>query len=506
MAEMTPRERLTKLRRLKELRAKAGIGVQAQQGVPQGQVAQQPISQGQQPPQEQPGFFQRAGQEIVGGVETAAALGSAALAEPLAGFAGLGALPTGGSEAGAQDIAQIREEMTFQPRTAAGQRNIQAIGKVLSPIAKKFEEAETTLGDATFEETGSSALAAAATTIPTLGAELAGIGLFKGILKGGAKLKVAGQEKAITKAIGEAAPTTDELFSTSSAIFKEIDELGVTVQQSAYNQLVRKLQAIGKKRGIDKDITPDSAKALKRFEELQGSEVPLTDLDTLRKVTQGAASSIKRPDKAIAVQMIDAIDEFLETAGTKGLKGPEGSVEQIGSRYRVARQLWGRARRSEDITNAIEAAKETASGFENGIRIELRKIIKRNAKTKYYNAAEIKEMQKVVRGTKGANIAKLIGKLGFSENQATSFLGGSIGAAAGAQIAGPIGAFAVPFIGTLSKRLATRLTKGNAKFAEQVVRAGKDARAITKAYFDNTPKAKRSTAELNELLLGAGAR
>ena len=45
------------------------------------------------------------------------------------------------------------------------------------------------------------------------------------------------------------------------------------------------------------------------------------------------------------------------------------------------------------------------------------------------------------------------------------------------------------------------MTANNSRFADEFIRAGKDARKITAAYIDNVPKAQRSAQELSELLM-----
>ena len=66
---------------------------------------------------------------------------------------------------------------------------------------------------------------------------------------------------------------------------------------------------------------------------------------------------------------------------------------------------------------------------------------------------------------------------------------------------GVVGMVAVPVIGTVSRKLAARLTLGKAKFADAVVRAGRDGQKITDAYLRHTPKKIRAPDELAELLL-----
>ena len=116
-------------------------------------------------------------------------------------------------------------------------------------------------------------------------------------------------------------------------------------------------------------------------------------------------------------------------------------------------------------------------------------------------ADELAAMNQVSRGTKASNLAKLVGRLGFSEGQAVTILNPLAGGAAAAAAFGTPAGVAVPIIGQASKQLAQRLTAGNARFADQLIRAGNNAENIARAYIRNTPKSKQSALELSGLLM-----
>jgi len=221
----------------------------------------------------------------------------------------------------------------------------------------------------------------------------------------------------------------------------------------------------------------------------------------MRTVAQNAAKSLEPSEAALGSAMIETVDSFLDQLGPSAFKRTAGSVEDIGARYKTARDLWGRARRSELINESFEKARNQASGFENGLRTQFRQILNNKRKSKFFKPAELQAMQRVVRGSKGENFARLVGKLGFSEGGATNLIGGSLGIAGGAAIGGPVGAVIVPLVGQGSKKLAQRMTARNAEFADQVIRAGKNAEQITRAYLKNTPKKLRTPQELSELLM-----
>lgn len=434
--------------------------------------------------------------------EPALAIGSGIVAEPAAGLAGIAQAinPFAAPGAGAEAVQATQEALTFQPKTPGGQAGLQAVGEVVAPIGEAISGAEKFLGDTTFDITGSPALAAAAATIPTAIGEVIGVALGKGAVKTAKNAKIAAKEGIITRELAEAAPTIDQLFDTSREVYKEIDDLGASLKPQPFEDLTQKLDKVTTNMGINPIITPKATQAVKEFDAIVGESVTLTELDILRKVAQNAAKSTEKADAAIGVAMIDTIDQAMDNFKRKDFTRPQDGAE-IGKRYKVARNLWGRARRSEIIEEAFEDARNQASGFENGIRTQFRSLLKNKRQRRFFSKSEINAMNRVVRGSTGENIAKLIGKFGFTEGGATSFLGASIGIGAGATIGGPIGAVIVPAIGQISKGLAQRLTVRNAEFANDVIRAGKDGRKIVQAYLDNTPAKSRSSQELSELLM-----
>jgi len=458
-------------------------------------------------------------QDILGIGETGLAIGSAIVAEPAAGVLGAVKTITSGPEAGEEVIKDFREALTFQPRTEAGKENLQAIGEFLEPVGEVLQEAESGIGDFVFEKTGSPALSALATTIPTGTLEVLG---FKGTQKFLKRKRVGKDpsERAMKKALQGAAPSIEQLFDTARAVFKEIDELGASVKPRAYQELVGKLENATNKAGLSKRGTTRANSILNEFKDLLGEgkttidpvsgtprtsrlgrDVSLTELDDLRTQAQGLAKSIDPLEKGIGTAMIDTIDSFLDAAGEGAIKLPEGSTANIGKRYKVARQLWGRARRSEMIQEAFEKARRQASGFENGIRAQFRAILNNKKRSRFFTQEELGVMDSVVKGTKKQNFFKLIGRFGFSEGGATNVVGAAIGTAAGGTVAGTPGAVAVPIIGTISRNFAQRLTAKGAVFADDIIRSGRDGKKIVRAYLKHTPKGKRSAEELSQLLL-----
>lgn len=444
-----------------------------------------------------------AGTVIDSFVEPAATLLTGALAEPVAGLAGLGTrnifnlLPEDGEAS--RNIEAVREALTFQPKTKSGQEALEDVAEFVRPAVEGLESLESTLGDTVFEKTGSPALAAMAATSPTFVLEMTGLALGSGAAGSLKNTANVASKSKVDKAITESVPSVDQIKQTSRDVYKEISNLGVTIKPLAYQRLLRNLQRIAKDGGVDPDVTPRAHKALQRFEEKSGQPLTLTEIDNLRTIAQNAAKATEGGDIAIGSALVGAVDDFLDKADKRALDAPDGV--EIGNRYKIARDLWGRAKRTELLDGSFEAAKNQASGFENGLRTQFRQILNNKNKAKFFKAGELRAMRKVVRGTGKENIFRLVGKLGFTEGSATQLIGGSLGVAAGATVGGVPGAVVVPLIGQVSKKLAQRMTVKNAEFANQVIRAGDNAARIAEVYLRNTKKADRSPQELSELLM-----
>lgn len=435
-------------------------------------------------------------------IEPIATLATGAIAEPVAGIAGIlqSLNPFVEEGAGAEAVESVREALTFQPRTQTGQQSLQGVGELLQPVTDVLQKAETLFGDETFKATNSPALAAAAKTIPTALLEVLGVASIKGAISTTGKLKNVTKQRQVTKAIVNAAPEIEQLKDVSRGVYKELDASGVSLQPRAFKGLVNRVDKAVRRSGFDPDLTPKTASVLNRFKSELGSSPTLTEVDNLRKVAQNAARSLEPADARLGSIIVENIDEFLDVVSPTAFKKGKVPASEISPKFKVARELWGRARRSELINESFEKAKNQASGFENGLVVQFRSILNNKKKSRFFKPKELDAMRTVVRGTTKENIAKLIGRLGFSEGHATNLIGGSLGIAAGAQLGGPVGAVAVPVIGQVSRKLAQRLTRKNAEFADIVVRAGSNAEAIARAYLDNTPKRLRSSAELSELL------
>ena len=474
---------------------------------PIAQPIDQPVTQGRDLFADQPVDTKQPSFPGAGIVEPIATLVSGALAEPVAGLAGIvkGAFapsPEAAAERGAEAVQTTREALTFQPKTEAGQRTLKTIGGVLAPIGEALKGAETFLGDETFEATGSPALAAAATTLPTVIIEAMGLASGKGFIRGAAKTKTLAKNRALKKAIVDASPDIDQIKDVSRAIYKELDDSGIMVKPEAFKGLVGQIDQSLKEAKFKPILAKNTDDALSAFKSEVGKAQSLSDIDSLRQASQGLITGVTTPnDKRLIGVITDTVDNFLDEATPSNFTKGTIKPSEILPKRKIAQELWGRARRSELINEAFENAGLAASGFENGLVTEFRRILKNKKQKRFFKPQEIDAMKSVVQGTTPANVAKVVGRFGFSEGHATNIIGGAIGAGAGGKLLGAPGAVGVPVIGQVSRKLAQKLQAKNARFADIVIRAGDDAGKIAEAYLLQVPKGQRTAVELSELLL-----
>ena len=499
----------------------------SQAGLPEGFTLDVP-RETQQPAQdiaiEQPAANATMGMQDNGLGEALLSVGTSVFAEPIAGISGLVMSAFEGAKSGAETVDLVRNALTFDPRSEAGKEKLKSIGELvkkgidivevpvsgivglgtlatggtLSEAAESIKNVQergisTSLGKATLKATGSPELAAIAHSLPTAALEVFGVkGLNIGRLK---NQKLSGD---VSRAITQAAPDLQTIKSQASSAYKALDESGIRIKPRVFDGFVDKLSKKLTKEGIDRTLTPKSQAVIDRFISEKGIAKTPSQLETLRKVAAGAAKSIDPPDARIGSIIIDELDNAIDSVSG-----------QIGGKFKEARGLAQRGFKSQSIADMIENASHTASGMENGLRIEIRKLLKNKKKRRGFSADEISALKQIEQGTTAANVAKFLGKFGISEGQATSMLGASIGVGGGGAIGSvfggapgaAVGAVTIPIIGQIAKKTAQRITLNNTKFADDLVRSGKNAKGIVRAYLKHTPLKNRSVSDLTDLLL-----
>lgn len=336
------------------------------------------------------------------------------------------------------------------------------------------------------------------------GATGAAVGAVAAPVVAGAVNTVTGKlaQRSAEKAVAKAAPTREEVKAASSALYKEADDLGVSITQQGLSDLSDGLSGLAKASGFNKRIHPKVAAALESFEDLAGKNPTLKELDIQRRILGSAANSMEPDERRIAAMLIEELDDYVLNIKPQHIA--TGNGQRAGEILEQARGLWAQNRKAGLIEDALEKARNQASGFENGIRVQFRNLLNDKKKMRGFTDEEKDAIKQVVRGTKKENMLRLIGKLGFGEGASTNLVGASIGAGFGSLVGGTAGAVMTPIAGQLARNAAQKATRNNAKIVEDVILSGGTPRKLVGNYLNKTGD-QADPAELAQILVSGSS-
>lgn len=299
--------------------------------------------------------------------------------------------------------------------------------------------------------------------------------------------------RAVSKIVGSrgsaVVPTIDDLESASNALRDQAKQIGMVIKPETYDNIASDLASVAQQAGVDEGVTPTAYKALQRVlndrpavQGIGSSPMTLDKLDTIRKVLGNASREVGNdfkptPSAAVASKMLQRFDQRMSLLGSSDVAAKSGDPQIANGLIKQSRQLWARKIKADVIQNAMEYGSEAASGAENGIRNEFRKLLKPG---KYnWTPAEKKAIQDVVRGGFSGNMLRFLGTFGIPIDQGRSWLGAMGGLASGAgggfAMGGPVGAgigAMLPAVGTAAKYAGRALTNKKADLVDAIVRNG----------------------------------
>lgn len=382
------------------------------------------------------------------------------VAAPVSGYAGM----FGGSDA----VENVRNAMTYQPRTVQGKAATQAISWPFEQLARGADY----VGGNVAETSGSPALGAGINTaiqsIPAIVGGRGAISSSRGLRTAEGKAPSTAHAAQPKAGLGGVPPTIEELAAQSKAAYRRASDANANIAPDSFKGLKGSISDNLKGEGIDPTLHPQTTAALKRINDTKGA-VTLDQLETLRKIASDARGGINKADSRLAGKIVDDLDDYMEGVGQKDLTTgtPEGFAA-----LKEARNLYSRKMKAEEISELVRRAEISApnfsaSGMENALRTEFRALAKNAKKMRRFTAEERAAITKVAKGGKTENALRMLGKFAPQGALSTAISGG-LGFAAG----GPLGAVGLPAVGAASRYAATRMTRTNARLAEETMRRG----------------------------------
>lgn len=302
----------------------------------------------------------------------------------------------------------------------------------------------------------------------------AGWGLLTGGVTGALTGALTG--KLAQRAAEKTVPTADAIKAQAQAAYRSAENAGVVFRPDKYSAAVDDMFSNAANKGFDPALTPNTAAAFKRIEELKGN-VPLTlqTIEQRRKILniaakKAAASPDGKADAALANSMIRRLDNFVEDNANVLVSG--GNPDAATAALKEARSLWRKSAKSEQITELLSNAKLRAqnysqSGYDNALKTEFMPLARSKSKLRGFTEEEQAAIRKVVDGSLTEKALRGVGKFAIRGP-----ISGGVNLMAGGVTANPVVPFVTAGIAEAAKQGASAMRSSNANLVDLLIRSG----------------------------------
>lgn len=325
-------------------------------------------------------------------------------------------------------------------------------------------------------------------------------------LVGGAAGNVVGE--GLSAGIGKIAgmfnakpaiPSIDDLTAAKDAAYARADQAGVAYTPNAVDKINAKVMGGLADIGYDPALMPGASVAVNRLADLQGQNVTLTGLDTVRKIASNGFIPGNKPNNLAVSKVIGAIDDVVGNAGADDVLMGDGQAgAQALNEARSLSSTILKSNRVEDAVNKADLrAASTGSGgnVDNATRQNLRRLLEN---PRGFTPDEQQALTTAVRGTPTQNALRLAGKLSPSGNGLMAALG-----VGGAMVNPAVGALSLGGMG--AKAIADKTTQANVQKLVDIIRAG-GSRAATEATPNTVQRLAQTKREaIARMLMGIGS-
>lgn len=261
-----------------------------------------------------------------------------------------------------------------------------------------------------------------------------------------------------------------ETRGAASSMFDAVDQSGAAITGDRYISMLSEINDAFRSMRSNATLDPKATGAFEVLmqvgDELAGGGaqgIALSDLHTLRQIAQKAAQSSEGRDAMFANLIVRKIDDV--ATGLRPADMVNGSGEGAGNTLMQAISTWSRANKVGLIENAIQQAQNQASGVENGLRIQFRRLLSNPRLARQFSEQEKAAIREVVQGTGSSNMLRLLGTFGVPTDQARNWLGSVAAGGIGGSVGGLPGAAAMLAGGTLARKGSEAMTNNAANRA-----------------------------------------
>lgn len=251
---------------------------------------------------------------------------------------------------------------------------------------------------------------AAMTAVPALASETAGQ-----LTKGTAAEPYARGAAALAGGVAAAGrnvprrqpptPTVEDLTTEARTLYQQADQAGIVVPAQRFDRVAQNVEmAAGR---INRDLRPNTAGIVDDITALRGRDISLQELDELRQVVGQSMNRAQPQDVRTLERIRNVIDGFADNARPADITGDVRGFEYI----RQARAIWSRRAKTEALNEVVERARNQATGFENGLVIQMRSLANNRNRMRSFSREEQAMIRQVVRRGSVHGILRAVGML-----------------------------------------------------------------------------------------------
>lgn len=277
--------------------------------------------------------------------------------------------------------------------------------------------------------------------------------------------------KVAAKAAQAETPSIQQLKAAATKGYESAEVQGLEVAPRAISDFSTSVMTKLNEAGIDDNLAPEVFGVLSRLQKApDGSVVTGKNINSLRRMFGNAATSPDPTKRKAAATAMDALDEFLPNIASRDVLA--GDAAAASKTLGTARANYSAAKHAEAIDKkAIQAelraaAANSGRNVANTIRQRMADILIKDKERRGFSTAELAQMEKIVRGTRGQNALRTAGNISGG--------GGGLGAAitggGGALALGPVG-IGIPIAGFAMKSLSNRMTLKQAEKLSEMIRS-----------------------------------
>lgn len=266
-------------------------------------------------------------------------------------------------------------------------------------------------------------------------------------------------------------PTMDELSTAARQAYDAADNAGVIFTPQATGRLQSEIVQTLTDTGFDPALQPGAAAVIRRLQDLQGQNVTLKGLDTLRKVASGGYLPGNKSNNAAVSAIVNSIDDLV--GNTQAGEVLSGNATAGAEALKTARDLWSRMSKANAVTEAAArgelnaAAAGSGANRENASHQAMKSLRNSKSAIRGFTPDEHEALLQAITGTPDQNALRLVGKL-----SPTGIVSGALSSGAGYQMGGPVGAVAAPAVGYVARKGAERMQEGFVQELVDIIMAG----------------------------------